>query len=88
MNKKVRKWVCQRCLFSFIYRLFKCKQYNRLYRMCSESRRRARGTCPHTFMVEFRCVDKKVGYCNLRHVKPQTETHDEEGNIASSGGDS
>ena len=77
MNKRERRWICCRCTLSFLYRLFKCRQFNRLYRMCNDSNRRARGTCPDVYMIEVPCSVRSVGYCNLKHGTKNTEVQDE-----------
>jgi len=65
----LRKMICKKFGgFSFIFRLFRCRQYNRADRICVESGRRARGTCPMTVMVESKCSSKRPGYCNKKHI--------------------
>ena len=63
------KRFCSKCKSSILFWLFRCKRYSKDRKICLESGRFARSSCPNALLVNLRISDLPTGYCNIKHPK-------------------
>jgi hypothetical protein len=67
------KRICRKCNSNFLLWLFGCKQYTKERKVCLESGRFARSTCPNVMLVSLRISQLPSGYCNMKHGMVRNE---------------
>jgi len=64
------KKVCRKCKSNHLFWLFRCKRYTKERKICLDSGRFARSSCPNALLVRIRISDLPTGYCNIKHGPP------------------
>jgi hypothetical protein len=64
------KKVCRKCDSNFLSWLFGCKRFSKVRKICIDSGRLARSSCPKVQLRLVRYNELPSGYCNIKHELP------------------